>query len=90
MAAGTFRFPRLAKERLREQPGERFFAAAARAAEKIGMRKTPGARRAQKMPDLRAVALKSLDFQTASNAFPARKDPKAAEDSRPPPFPFRS
>lgn len=90
MAAGTFRFPRFAKERLREQARQRRFAAAARPAEKIGMHKAPGARRTQKMFDLRAVALKSLDFQTASNAFPARKDPKAAEDSRPPPFPFRS
>ena len=65
MAAGTFRFPRPAKERLREQARQRRFAAAARPAEKIGMHKAPGARRTQKMFDLRAVALEFLDFQTA-------------------------
>ena len=64
-AAGAFFLRRFAEQRLRKQPGERLFAATARAAQQIGMHKAPGARRTQKMFDLRAVALEFLDFQTA-------------------------
>ena len=82
-AAGALLRLRFAEERLREQPRERLFAAAARAAEKIGMHKAPGARRTQKMLDLRAVALKSLDFKPRKTPF-HRADPKAAGTAAPP------